>query len=428
LARDPFTNDAARALTLSPYERSSLPAPAGQRTGIVLSGGGARGAYQVGVVAGILDVLGSGLEHAPFNVLCGTSVGAINAGYLASHAQAPDLAINGLIDAWQSLKLTDHLRINLRGLVGLWASAKAVSDDARLSERPVQARTLIDSLPLQDLVSTQVDFNQLHENVDRGVVHALVITALEITSGRTTMFIEAPPYVSFPESNDPRRNVTRERIGLQHILASAALPLVFPPRRIHGEAYCDGGVRFNTPIAPAIRAGADRLVVISLLSEAPHGETMEVPEEVREASYKNPVFLIGKVLNALLLDPTHYDLQVLERFNKMIETMERVLEPAQLAEFHRVVNKERNMAYRKLRTLVFRPSRDIGEIALQYARTIKPDGLGPRLLLRLANQKSAWQSDLVSFLCFDGAFAKLLIQLGRSDAVKRSDEIRAFFA
>jgi NTE family protein len=326
--------------------------------------------------------------------------------------------------AWRSLELSEHLRINLRGLMGV---ARTVRDESPLSQRAVQARALLDSLPLTDLVNTQVSFEQLHENVDRGIVHALVITALEIISGRTTMFIEAPPHVSFPESPDPRRNVRRERIGLQHILASAALPLVFPPRRIHGEEYCDGGVRFNTPIAPAIRAGADRLVVVSLLSEAPNAEMQEVPVEVREASYKNPVFLLGKVLNALLLDPTHYDLQVLERFNHMIETMERVLAPEQLAEFHRVVRKERNMAYRKLRTLVFRPSLDLGEIALEYARHIVPEGLGPRLLHRLANQRSVWQSDFISFLCFDGGFADKLITLGRADANRRADEIRAFF-
>lgn len=415
-----------------PPQHVSIPAPPGARTGIVLSGGGARGAFQVGVVAGILEVLeGAAIPQAPFNVLCGTSVGAINAAYLASHAGLSHMGIQGLIDAWKSLKLAEHLHVNLRGLFGgglfSGVSPDDPSDDAPSSQRPVPARALLDSLPLADLVRNQVDFEQLHSNVSRGIVRALVITALEISSGKTTMFIEAEDHVPFPASKDPRRNVRRERIGLHHILASAALPLVFPPRRVHGEAYCDGGVRFNTPIAPAIRAGADRLVVISLLSEDPHGEVSDVPIEVREESYKNPVFLIGKVLNAILLDPTHYDLQVLERFNRMIETMETVLTKDQMAAFQRVVQDERNMTYRKLKTLVFRPSADMGEIALDYARTIKPEGIGARLLHRLARQRAVWQSDLVSFLCFDGGFAEQIIELGRRDAVSRADEILRFF-
>jgi NTE family protein len=123
----------------------------------------------------------------------------------------------------------------------------------------------------------------------------------------------------------------------------------------------------------------------------------------------------------------HYDLQVLERFNKLIDTMERVLEPRQLAEFHRVVREERNTEYRKLSTLVFRPSRDVGEIALDFARKITPQSLGPNLLHRLANQRSVWQSDLVSFLSFDGRFADRLITMGRNDARARAEEIKSFF-
>lgn len=383
-------------------------------------------------MAGILDVLAeTDLPQAPFNVLCGTSVGAINAAYLASHAHVSNMGIDGLIDAWKSLKLSEHLRVNLRGLFGggLFAGItdEGPLEDSPSSERPVPARALLDSIPLTDLVKNSVDFDALHRNVATGIVHALVVTALEIGTGRTTMFVEAASRQSFPSSLDPRRNTRREPIGLQHVLASAALPLVFPPRRIHGEAYSDGGVRFNTPIAPAIRAGADRLVVVSLLSEAPHPEVTEIPVEIREQSYKNPVFLIGKVLNALLLDPTHYDLQVLERLNRLIETMESVLTKEQMVAFHRVVKETRNMSYRKIDTLVFRPSVDLGEIALDYARTMHPEGLGARLLHRLARQRSVWQSDLVSFLCFDGGFCELIIESGRQEALARAEEIRRFF-
>lgn len=409
----------------SPSSRRSLPARPGARTGIVLSGGGARGAYQVGVVAGILDVLAERIPQAAFNVLCGTSVGAINASYFAAHADRHDLGIAGLVEAWRSLKLSVHLRLNLLSFLGL--SGMEPAPEVNLDWRPVPARSLVDMIPLADLVSERVPFVRLYDNIDQGIVHALVLTALEIGSGRTTMFVDARPNVEFPPTRDPRRNVRRERIGLEHVLASSALPVLFPPRRIHGEAYCDGGIRFNTPIAPAIRAGADRLVVISLLSEDPAGSTADVPVEVREASYKSPAFILGKVLNALLLDPMHYDLQVLERFNQMLDEFERVLTPEQLAGFHRVVQSDRNMAYRKLRTLVFRPTTDIGALGVEYARSIKPVGFGARLLHRMASRRAVWQSDLVSFLCFDGGFADELVSLGRREARERANEILEFF-
>jgi NTE family protein len=394
----------------------------------VLSGGGARGAYQVGIVAGILDVLGEKrFPQAVFNVLCGTSVGAINASYFASHADKPDLGIAGLVEAWRSLKLSTHLRLDLKGFLGFTGSSEVVPEAGPESSRPIPARALVDTAPLSDLVRRSVAFTRLHDNIDQGVVRALVLTALEIGSGRTTMFVDAGRGVEFPPTNDPRRNVRRERIGLEHVLASSALPILFPPRRIHGEAYCDGGIRFNTPIAPAIRAGADRLVVVSLLSESPSGEDPNIPVEVREASFKSPAFILGKVLNALLLDPMHYDLQVLERFNQMLDEFERVLTPEQLASFHRVVRSDRNMAYRKLRTLVFRPTHDIGALGVEYARNIRPDGFGARLLHRMAAQRAVWQSDLVSFLCFDGGFADELVSLGRREARSRADDIIAFF-
>jgi NTE family protein len=123
----------------------------------------------------------------------------------------------------------------------------------------------------------------------------------------------------------------------------------------------------------------------------------------------------------------HYDLQVLERFNQMIDEFERVMTPAQLESFHRLVKSDRNMAYRKLRTLVFRPGADIGALGVEYAKNIHPEGLGARLLHRMAAQRAVWQSDLVSFLCFDGGFADALVSLGRREAQERADEILAFF-
>jgi NTE family protein len=402
-----------------PYDAPvSSPIP---RTGIVLSGGGARGAYEVGVVAGIIEVLGDrGYTLPPFQVLCGTSVGAINCAYLASHAHMPGMNLEGLVAAWESLRLEEHLRLDVRGLLDMPRALLRGATD------PGHAPSVLDSAGLEDMVETTIAWPHLHANVAAGLVHAVIVAALEIGTGRTTLFTETAPAVTFAPSRDPRRVCRPTRLDLDHIMASAALPLLFPPRQIDGAHYCDGGVRFNTPIAPAIRAGSDRLVVIGLQYEGAGAPRDLHSREVTE-SYANPAFLLGKLLDALLLDPTRYDLHVLERLNDLIEHMERSLSPAQLEAFDDAVRKGRNMPYRRLDTLVFRPTADIGQLAHEHSPYIARRGLSARLLMRFATRGTQWENDLLSFMLFDGGFARRLIELGRSDALARADDIARFY-
>jgi NTE family protein len=215
-------------------------------------------------------------------------------------------------------------------------------------------------------------------------------------------------------------------IDADQVLASAAIPLLFPARLVGDEYFCDGGVRFNTPISPAIRAGAERLVVISLLSqEGTAGDP--VPEGSRVNAYGSPVFIIGKVLNALLLDPLRYDLQVLERWNLLLGSLERVLSPHELEAVQKVLDEARGLPYRKVDTLIFRPSRDVGHMARERARQIQASRFSSWLLARAATLGTLWESDLVSFILFDPEFADSLVALGRSDALARAHDIEAFF-
>jgi len=195
---------------------------------------------------------------------------------------------------------------------------------------------------------------------------------------------------------------------------------------VGAQYYCDGGVRYNTPIAPAIRAGARRLVVISLLSEG-YAVAGETSIEERLQAYRSPIFLMGKVLNALLLDPLDYDLQILNRFNRLLEVLESTLTEEELSRVERVMQEERGIGYRAVETLVFRPSRDIGRLARDRAKSIKASRFSSWLLARTATLGAIWQSDLLSFILFDAEFARQLVQLGRDDSVARADEIRAFF-
>lgn len=404
---------ATRASIIPPADRTS--------TAIVLSGGGARGAYEAGVVAGIMEVLQP--RVSPFDVFSGTSVGALNAAYLAAHATMPDLNAPGLISQWQSVDVNRHLRLDMRGVLG-WKRDWSLKPDGGSSSRRIAGRSLLDTRALERLATEFVPWQHLHDNIDSGVVRALLVAALHIGSGKTTLFAELAAGTEFTPSRDPRRRPSTERITADHVLASAAIPLLFPARQVGDEFYCDGGVRFNTPVSPAIRCGARKLVVVSLMMD----DDAEQPALADPtAAYGSPIFLLGKVLDALLMDPLRYDLQVLDRFNRLVDAISDALDPNELAKVQRVIREARGLPYRRLDTLVFKPSKDIGRMARECASGIQASRFSSWLIARTASLGAIWESDLLSFILFDADFATELIQLGRKDALHREDEIRAFF-
>jgi NTE family protein len=397
-------------------------------TGVVLSGGGARGAYEAGVIAGIVEVLSKrSPASAPFGIFTGTSVGAINASWLAAHADRPDMNIEGLLDHWRRLEIAKHLSLDpLRFFAGPRWGARLAKLRGEGDER--WGRSLLDPRALEELVESSVPYDRLRENVRTGCVRALVVAALEISTGRTTMFAELADGVELKPMRDPRRVVRDSKIDAAHVLASAAIPLLFPARRIGNYYYCDGGVRFNTPIAPALRCGAERLVVVSLLY--PTALFLSEDEEAKRAhmhAYPKPIFLLGKILNALLLDPVRYDLQVLDGLNLLIGTLEETLDPHELERVRKVISETRGLPYKKIDTLVFRPSEDIGRLAHDHAERAKIGTLSSLLVTRVADLGADLEADLLSFVLFDGTFASALIELGRRDALARKDEIEAFF-
>ena len=379
-------------------------------TGIVLGGGGARGAYEAGVLAGIVDVLGPDCPCALFDVICGTSVGAINAAWLAAHADASGHDISGLVAKWTSLSLDRHLRPDVLGWFG------RSRDDQHLG------RAFLDPQELESLVEEGVPWSRLHRNVSAGTIRALVVTALHVASGRTTIFTHLAPGEVYPASRDPRRVHVAEAVTADHVLASAAVPLLFPSRRIGHAYYADGGLRFNTPIAPALRMGVDKLVVIPLLQDAGKKEPRLGPEEAPSL-----VFLAGKLLDALLLDPIRYDLDVLDRFNRLVSVLDDSLSEAERERVNEAMTAERGAPYRKVETLVFQPSEDIGAMARRKGELLERRGWRGKMLSRFTRIGGQVDADLLSFVLFDGDHAADLIQLGRRDVQNRAGEVRAFF-
>ncbi|MEE2787469.1 MAG: patatin-like phospholipase family protein [Myxococcota bacterium] len=395
-----------------------------EKIGLVLSGGGARGAYEVGLLAGLVDVLGLTPEdRPPFQVFTGTSVGAINASFLAANAHRGDLGTKQLVQAWRQLSLEAHLRLDLFGVGRFSRSLRPWKS----GPDPTLGRAMFDASGLESFVTEQIDWQRLEANLAHGHLDALVISALRIYDGQRTLFASLSPQGRFEASRDPRRNAVEVSVNAEHVIASAALPFLFPLRRIDGHWYCDGGLRSSTPIAPAIRSGADRLVVVSLA----HNEPGPLEPPPRYAPYPGPVLLLGKLLNAMFLDPVNYDLHVLRRLNRIIGVLDDTLTAKSRARFDTVTSEVRGQTYRAIETLVFHPSVDLGALAGVHLRdqggVHQLGRLGSWFLRRAAKAEASWEVDLASYILFDGGFAERLIEVGRSDAWARADEIRAFF-
>lgn len=399
------------------------------RIGLVLSGGGARGAYEVGVLMGVAEALAAkGTAEPLFRVMAGTSVGAINAAWLAAHAQHGDHAIGGLADLWRDLALREHLRVDLPGLLGWRGFARKVGLVRGPADR--LGRSLLNPAALERLVHDAIPWGALHDNLAQGRAHALIIAALHVGTGLTTIFGEAYPGCRLQPMRHPRRLVRRDTIGPEHLLASAAIPALFPARRVGNAYFVDGGLRFNTPISAVLRTGAEKLVVISLRHEPPR--TPDLDDTALEEQYPDPLFLAGKLLNALLLDPVDYDLQVLDRLNQITSVLDRLMTDEERERFDEVISQTRGAGYRTLTHLTFVPSESIARLAGEHVhRHLAGGTLGPvyEWLMGVAGAAGApWESDLASYLLFDGAWAETLMQLGRRDALARRDELRDFFA
>ena len=394
-------------------------APRSRRVAMILSGGGARGAYEVGVLSYIFDDL-TRVRGAPprLDILCGTSVGAINACYLAAHLADPVLGMRRLVHLWEDLELRTVLGFGMR---------QVISIPRLLLGGNTEGTGLFDVKPMTDLVNREISWRAVTRCLRRRQLRALSVSTTEVSTGRTVVFMQTSPDSVVPATAPPRTLFRADHIGPQHALASAAIPLLFPPVKIDNELYLDGGLRQNTPIAPALRLGATHIFAIGSSREV---KGLQVREgDVKGSRTPGAAFLMGKILNAFLLDHVDVDIELLTRLNNVLADGTRAFGDKFTEAMSDEAKRRGAPAYRYVTNLTVRPSEDIGRLASDHVRKghFRGDPMLTKRLFNMLDYGVGNEADLASYLLFDGVFCKQLIEMGRSDAKARRDELLEFF-
>jgi NTE family protein len=397
------------------------------KVGVVLSGGGSRGAYEAGILHYIRTDLKRRLgRHAPIDIVTGTSVGAINAAFIAATHSEPDDQAEQIVAAWRALRIEELISLRARDVLRAGRMMLG-ADPAPPAPGSSRYGGLLDTNGLERFVVRAIPWRGIERSLHQRHLHAISVSATHVGTGHTVVFLSSAEPVPREWSRDPFVRHRAARIGPRHVLASAAIPMLFPAVKIGDEFYTDGGLRQNTPMSPAIRLGADRLLLISLRHVAPEPK---VVQRERTEAYPKPLFLAGKALNALLLDHTEYDLQRMQRINLILEAGTASFGPKFEAMMNGELMRLRGAPLRRIQAVHIRPSIDIGALAAQFVNEgrMRVSGmLARRLIQRLAAGEARHESDLLSYLLFDGDFAAELIELGRRDAAEKADELAALF-
>ncbi len=375
---------------------------ASQRKALILPGAGARGAYQVGVLKAIAEMLPPDTA-CPFRVLSGTSAGAINAAVLASRAANFRKAVREMDSVWANFEVGQVFKADALSMLKSslhWLVAIVVGGLGR--HNPI---SLLDSSPLEALLRRRIRFRRIEQALERRLIDALAVTASAYTSARSVTFFQA--------NDNPAPWLRSRRIGragnirLEHLMASAAVPFIFPPVRIGTEYYGDGSMRHRAPLSAAIHLGAERLLIIGVRDERPD------PEPPPGVTPKPPSFahLAGYMLDTLFMDGLYSDVERATRINNMLEQLESMGLEQPIADMRRVDG------------LVILPSKDIREIAGRHARELP---LAMRLLLKGIGAGSRDGRQLVSYLLFESGYTRELIELGYRDGLSRSADLANF--
>ena len=370
---------------------------------LVLQGGGARAAYQVGVLKALSEILGHPVE-SPFPIITGTSAGAINAAVLASHADNFARGVDTLVNVWTHFTPDQVYRTDFPGVARTslkWLSAflfGAVTRNHRVS--------LFDNSPLAELIAKHVDLPKISSHLDTGVLRAISVTAAGYTSGQNCAFFQAAPEVQGWRRSQ-RVGIRVSQLRVEHLMASSAIPFAFPAQKINREFFGDGSIRQMAPCSPALHLGAERVFVIGTAKLV-----KDVPDRLRGDEYPSLAQIAGHAMASIFLDTLAVDIELLQRVNATLTVVDQEKLKASGMNLHHVD------------VCVACPQQPLETLAFQHVRDL-PWTI--RVLMRTIGAMRKGGATLASYMLFDKRYCEALIDMGYQDMMKRREEISIFF-
>ncbi|AZG35541.1 MULTISPECIES: patatin-like phospholipase family protein [Shewanella] len=367
-------------------------------TALVLGGGGARAAYQIGVLKALVQFYPRN-HNVPFDIICGTSAGAINATSLATHASCFHLGIKKLDWVWRHFETHKVYRASIPQVLrhlGRMA-IKGLQDDKVSTD----AASLLDNQPLRELLDKLIDFKRIDRNISNDALKAISVDASSYNNSRSYSFYQGNKHIENWQS--AKRSGIRSLLNTEHLLASSAIPMVFPSIKLNQAYYCDGSVHQLSPLSSPVHLGANKIFVINL--ESPH---KNVPIEFEY--HPKTATIGGHLLDTIFSDTLNSDLERLQRENQTLSFMSK--------------EGRDSLNLRHIETLVIKPSQDLSRIADRFYDDMP---FAIKILLKFFGINRQSDSSIVSYLLFEKSYTTTLIDLGYQDAMDRIDEIKQFF-